>query len=120
MFDDGALLYLSNTDASIVQDVPTRLRLLNLLTAHLATLEARSSAAGASGGFVGSLKTATEGDVTVGASDYAVGSGKWFEQTPAGAAFWQATRPYRQGKYSSGPRFITGAPRMFGFGRRSF
>jgi hypothetical protein len=117
MFDEGGALFLDNTDGSIVPDVAKRLVLLNALVAHLATLELRAGAAGISGGFVGSLKTASEGDVSVGASDYPVGSGKWFEQTGPGATFWQGTRPYRQGSYTSGPRYITGRPRFPIFGR---
>lgn len=117
MFDDAALTLLSNSDC-IVPDVAKRLALYNMLVAHLATLDQRAQAAGASGGFVGSLKTATEGSVTVGASDYPVGSGKWYEQTQPGAMFWQASLPYRQGSYTPGPRYITGAPSVYPFGAR--
>lgn len=112
MFDQAALTLLSNSDC-VVPDVATRLALYNMLVAHLATLAQRAAAAGASGGFVGSLKQATEGVVTVAASDYPVGSGKWFEQTQPGAMFWQASLPYRQGAYMPGPRYITGAPRVY-------
>lgn len=120
MFDDAGATLLSNDDC-VVPDEAKRLVLLNMLVAHLATLEYRSTAAGPSGGFLGSLKNATEGSVTVGATDYPVGSGKWFEQTQPGAAFWQASKSYRQGHYTSGPRYITGAPAVFpGFNRVPF
>ena len=101
MFQDAALTLLSNSDASVVQDVPTRLALFNMLVAHLATLAARDAETG--GALVGRISNASEGSVSVGVADYPVGSGKWFEQTGPGALYWQAIRPYRQGRYQPGP-----------------
>lgn len=96
--DDGLLglyfaeaaLYLNNTNASIVLDVPVRTMLLYMLTAHIAFLAARDA------GMVGRVNTATEGSVSVG-SEFGppVGSQAWFAQSQYGASFWQATLRFR-------------------------
>lgn len=98
-------LYLDNTDASPVVDVPQRLLLLNMLVAHIAIL---SSAA--RGGLVGRLSTATEGSVTINAEMETPGTAAWFAQTQPGAAFWQATTVYRTMRYLPGPRPFLGVP----------
>lgn len=99
-------LYLDNTDASVVQDVPTRLLLLNMLVAHIAILNSA-----ARGGLVGRVSTATEGSVTVNAEmGPPSGSAAWFLQTAPGASFWQATATYRTMRYAPGPRPFLGVP----------
>jgi len=87
-----AELVLDNTDFSIVKDEGERETLLWLLVCHLATLYLR-------GDVVGNLTSASEGSVS---ASYAVldwGNGKWYGQTPCGAAFWEATKKYRVGGY---------------------
>lgn len=98
-------LYLDNTDASVVQDVPTRLLLLNMLVAHIAILNGA-----ARGGLVGRVSTATEGSVTVNAELATPGTAAWFAQTQPGASFWQATTAYRTMRYAPGPRPFLGVP----------
>lgn len=116
-FTEAGALYLDNTDCSIVQDVPTRLMLLNMLVAHIALL----GGAGAAGeaGLVGRISSATEGSVTIQA-DYnaSPGSEQWYAQTGPGAAFWAATARYRTMRYVPGPQPFLGVPGMItrGFG----
>jgi hypothetical protein len=93
---DEAGIYLYNTDASPVQDVTRRALLLNMLTAHVASLgglvdgEVRA---------VGRVASAGEGSVSV-SLDYApAGTNAWFNQTQYGAAFIQATSAFRGFRY---------------------
>jgi uncharacterized protein DUF4054 len=88
-----ATLYLNNTVTSPVQDLGMRAILLNMLTAHIAALNASP--------LVGRIDSATEGSVTVHAA-YATavsGSMAWYTQTKYGAAYWSATKPYRKFTY---------------------
>lgn len=101
-------LYLDNTDGSIVVDVGERGVLLNLLVAHIASINGGSAASEA--GLVGRIASVTEGSVTISA-EYEVGSGteKWFSQTPYGAQFWAATAKYRSATYVPGVQPYLGA-----------
>jgi hypothetical protein len=88
-------LYLDNTDGSVVaSDAVTyqpRLMLLNMLVAHLAALRAPDRA-----GLVGRIASAGQGSVNVSvAMDAQPGSAAWYQQTPYGASYWNATAPYR-------------------------
>jgi hypothetical protein len=96
---DEAGLYLNNTDASVVSDVQERGLLLNMLAAHIATLNATA----ATGGLVGRVTSATEGSVTVTVDYGAVtNSQAWYAQTPYGANYWAATAKYRTMRYVRG------------------
>lgn len=95
-------LYLSNTDASPVQNVARRAVLLNMLTAHIAYLGGALSVDGQPRP-VGRVSQAAEGSVSV-AFEYGVpGSKEWFVQTQYGAAFWQATLSLRSFRYFPRP-----------------
>lgn len=98
-----ATLYLTNTQFSRVQDVAKRAMLLNLLTAHVAAIEYGENGQAASP-LVGRINSAAEGSVNVG-TDYPVapGSQAWYIQTRYGAMYWEATAPYRVGRYVPGP-----------------
>jgi hypothetical protein len=101
-FDEAALLYLDNTEASRVQQVERRGLLLNMLVAHIAQINAGSSTQPASP-LVGRITTATEGSVSVSADMGAVpGTAAWFLQTKYGASFWQATAQFRTMRYVPG------------------
>lgn len=94
---DRACLCLDNTPASIVRDLKKRETLLFMLVCHLATLSMRGGAGG--GGAVGAVASATEGSVSV---SFAPMTGynaqsQWYAQTPCGAAYWQAVKPYIYG-----------------------
>lgn len=110
MYFGEAGLYLSNTDQSPVQNVNQRLTFLNMLTAHIAALNAPINGQPSSP-LVGRITSATEGSVTVQATmDYPPGSPQWFGQTKYGSAFWQATASLRTARYFAPPprRFESG------------
>lgn len=94
--------YLSNDDASIVQDITRRSVLLNMLTAHIAFLGGALEPDGMPQP-VGRVSNASEGDVSA-AFDYAQpGTLAWFNQTQYGAAFIQATSNLRSFRYRARP-----------------
>lgn len=95
-------LYLSNSDASPVQDLARRAMLLNMLTAHVATLGGALSADGQPLP-VGRVSSASEGAVSVSTDFAPAGSAAWFAQTQYGAAFWQATTALRSFVYIPQP-----------------
>lgn len=100
-FFDEAGLYLSNTDSSPVSDVTRRRTLLNMLTAHIASLNGALDGEVAP---VGRVSSATEGSVNVSLEGiYPPGSHGWYTQTQYGAAFWQATANYRRFNYVAKP-----------------
>lgn len=99
---DEACLYLSNSNASPVQDIPRRTLLLNMLTAHVAKLG--GFGAGASGvAPVGRLSSATEGSVSASLEYAQPGSNAWYAQTQYGASYWQATLNLRRFRYIPQP-----------------
>jgi hypothetical protein len=95
-------LYLSNTDASPVQNITRRQLLLNMLTAHIAYLGGALSADGQARP-VGRISQAGEGSVSAGLEYGVPGTQAWFVQTQYGAAFWQATTSLRGFRYRSQP-----------------
>ncbi len=99
---DQACLYLSNTDASPVQDIARRTLYLNMLTAHTATLGGALSANG-SPLPVGRTSQASEGSVSASFEYMTPGTQAWFTQTQYGAAFWQATSSLRGFRYRVRP-----------------
>lgn len=102
-FDDAGL-YLDNSDASPVQDISKRTRLLWMLTAHIAVLGGCFSADGRVQP-VGRMSQASEGSVSA-SFEYTTalpGTGAWFQQTQYGASFWQATVSLRGMRYIPNP-----------------
>lgn len=106
LFPEGCL-YCDNSDCSIVQDIPTRTILLNMLVAHLAKLNFGINGQPVSP-LVGRIDSATQGSVSVTAKfpDYN-GLAAWLNTTTYGAAYWAATARYRAFQYVPGcrPRF---------------
>ncbi len=96
-----ATLVLDPTDASMIVDPNQRALLLNLLTAHIASLE-QGTGNGPSG-LVGRVTHATQGSTSV-AADYGkiTQAESWYVQTPYGAKYWALTTPYRTLRYVSG------------------
>lgn len=95
LYFDEATLYCNNGSGALVPaDAVTyqpRLTLLNMLTAHIAALNAPGSS-----NLVGRVASATQGSVSVTADMGAQpGTAAWFNQTKYGAAYWQATAQYR-------------------------
>lgn len=110
-----ATLYCANKLGPVC-DVATLAALLYLLTAHVAWLMSPKDANGnptSSGGtlnpVVGRMSSATEGSVSIQTDNqYAPGSAQWFQQTPWGAAYWQATAIYRTFRWRASPRGALG------------
>lgn len=104
------------------------LRLMNMVTAHIAWMNAPRDATGnpATTGqpaspIVGRINSASEGSVSVGAEYNTSGSPSeaWFLQTKYGAAFWQATAQYRTALYSARPTMVPGGGLpQYVYGRR--
>ncbi|MCU5775119.1 DUF4054 domain-containing protein [Erwiniaceae bacterium BAC15a-03b] len=97
-----ATVYLNNTDTSPVTDIAVRAVYLNMLVAHLTALNS-----GVGGqkptGLVGRVASASEGSVSVSLDAGPSGAASWwYMQTPYGAAYWQATLPYRTIRYLPG------------------
>lgn len=109
-FAEAGLLYLDNSDASLVVDVPTRLVLLNMLVAHIAVLNGAADPNGEAAA-VGRVASASEGSVSA-SFDYtaAAGTEQWYAQTQYGATYWLATAPFRLATYVPGcqPAFDIG------------
>lgn len=117
LYFDEATLYLSNTECSVVVDTARRAVLLNMLTAHIAALNAKNAAGQLAASLVGRIDSATEGSVSVHADMPGVtGNSAWFQQTPYGAAYWQATAQYRTMRYVPGP--VTPIPFVYPLGWR--
>jgi hypothetical protein len=111
-------LYLNNTPCSVVQNVPIRLSLLYLLTAHIAALAARQAAEPDGNALVGRISDATQGSVSVSADvGTTTNNQAWFYQTQYGMSFWQATAQFRAGgRYKPGRVPNLG---IYSFGNRS-
>lgn len=96
MYFNEATIYLNNTVTSPVPDVGVRTVYLNMLTAHIASINGN----GKPSGVVGRVASGSEGTVSASMA-YANPSANraWFDQTPYGAAYWQSTRSYRTMRY---------------------
>jgi Protein of unknown function (DUF4054) len=98
-----AQLYCDNTPCSVIRDLCIRALLLNMVTAHIAALNAPLDGQPSSP-LVGRINSATEGSVSVGTQlDMPPGSAQWYAQTKYGLAFWQATAQFRAMRYVPGP-----------------
>lgn len=100
---DIATLYLDNQPWSQVCNLTKRAMILNLLTAHIATLF------GSIDGqpprpLVGRISQATEGSVSVTVDFPENPNAAWFNQTSYGAAAWVAMAPWRTARYIAAPQ----------------
>lgn len=97
-----AQLYCDNTPCSPICNLGERAVLLNMMTAHIAALNAPIGFMPSST-LVGRISGATEGSVSVQTqNDYPPGTVQWYQQTKYGAAFWAATAQYRTMHYVPG------------------
>jgi hypothetical protein len=100
-FDEAALI-LKNDASSLVKNEAERAILLNLLTAHIATLAGVVSpgGAGSTAGQVGRVSSASEGSVS---ASFDVGtvyaSQGWYMSTTYGAQYWALTGKYRRARF---------------------
>ena len=97
MYFNEAGYYCRNDGAGPVSDQTTLDTFMNMLTAHIAALNGGVNGQ-TPGQTVGRVSSASEGSVHVsldmqGSSPNAA----WFNQTKYGAAYWQASLPYRLG-----------------------
>lgn len=126
---DEAAVYCANDSSNPAFPAGVLPTLLNMLTAHIAWLNAPRNGSGmpaASGQppspLVGRINSASEGSVSVGVQLDASGSPSeaWFTQTRYGAAYWQASAQFRTARYSARPTMVGAAlfPFYAGYGRR--
>ncbi|MDN7490591.1 DUF4054 domain-containing protein [Burkholderia sp. AU45274] len=105
LYFNEAQLYCDNTPTSLITDTSPggeRELLLNMVTAHIAALNAPLNGQPSSP-LVGRISNATQGSVSVQTDFQVPGSAAWFAQTKYGAAYWQATTKYRSMLYVRGP-----------------
>lgn len=109
LYFDEATIYCRNK-LGPVPTIPVLTQLLNMLTSHIAQLNAPGTDPGAP---VGRLSDVTEGSVSASfENDYPPGSAQWFQQTKYGAAYWQATLAFRLFRYKTAP--VAGGPASWG------
>jgi hypothetical protein len=102
---DEAGIYLRNDGSGPVGDATTQLVLMNMITAHIAQLNATINGVAPSP-LVGRIASAGEGSVNVSTEYAAPGTAAWFSQTKYGANFWQASAAYRTMRYSPLPTVV--------------
>lgn len=105
LYFNEAQMYCDNTPTSVIRDASAggqREILLNMLTAHIAALNAPLNGQPSSP-LVGRISNATQGSVSVATqNDYPPGTVQWFQQTKYGAAFWAGTAQFRTMRYVPG------------------
>ena len=104
LYFNEAMIYVDNTESSVITDTNIRGMILNMIVAHIATLQARISSGSP---LVGRISSASEGGVSVSVSAApSTGSRIWFDQTLYGDAAWKALRPYGHAIYITAPQPI--------------
>lgn len=102
MFFEEAALNCNNSPRSRVRDLGERSVLLNLITAHIATLSGvtASGGAGSTATQVGRVSSASEGSVSASLDmgTQSKGAAYWM-QTQYGAQYWQISARYRTMSY---------------------
>ncbi len=113
-----ANIYIKNDGTSIIEDVPQRGVILNLMAAHIAALNAAvvPGQIASAGGLVGRISGATEGSVSVTLEPMGSGTSAmaaWLNQTRYGAQLWAMLQRFLTA------RFYTGRQPYLGIGPRS-
>jgi hypothetical protein len=108
-FNEAGLYWSNNTQNPSFKN-STLGTLLNMLTAHIAQLNAAQAGGQQANQLVGRIASAGEGSVNVSTEWKGSGSPSedWFVQTKYGAAFWQATAAYRTARYFANPVRVYG------------
>jgi hypothetical protein len=106
---DNASMLFANDCYSCIDNPDQRRDVLNLLTAHVATLFAPPpiGRGGSPTALVGALTNKSVGGVSVGSTGLfpgVSGTQAWYLQTPYGAKFWMLTRACRLFHYVQGPQ----------------
>jgi hypothetical protein len=120
MYFTEATLYCAN-NLNVVRQVQALTMMLYMLTAHIAQLNSPTTASGASSATPpGRIGSATQGSVSATfVNDYPPGTAQWYQQTKYGAAYWQASLPYRlshykpQSTFGAGPASSGGLPWLY-------
>lgn len=107
-----ATLYWRNDGTSLCSTIDLQSMFLNMITAHIAWLNALRDASGnpsttgtqIAPSLVGRISAASEGSVSVSTENsYPSGTDQWWQQSKYGSAFWAATAQYRTARYLPGP-----------------
>lgn len=109
-----ATRFQNNTDTSIVTDLAERAAYLNLLTAHIASMNGSGVRGRGASGIVGRVTNGSKGSVSVAASyrEPTSASEAWATQSTYGAEWWAATSKYRHFRYAAqAPRNFEPYPR---------
>lgn len=96
-----AAMYQRNDGSGPINDPARAAMLLNMLTAHIAQLNAPRKDGENAPELVGRIQSAGQGSVNV-STEYPLTGGAsqaWFAQTKYGAAWWQATAQFRTFRY---------------------
>lgn len=113
-----ATLYQANNGAGPIRDQTTASLLMNMLVAHIASLNAASAAGDVAPNVVGRISSAGEGSVNISTENqYPPGTPQWYQQTKYGAAWWAATAQFRTMRYMLGPAAVPAGQGLFGRGR---
>jgi hypothetical protein len=118
--DQAAMYFAEATDNhrndgfGPVEDATTQLRLLNMLTAHIAVRNAANANGSPASGLVGRISSATEGSVSVSTDAPGIpASAAWLAQTKYGLDYWNATKSYRTARYRARPTRVINGPYPF-------
>ncbi len=101
-----ATMYHANDGSGPVSTAQQQTILLNMLTAHIAKMNAPLATGAPAPDTVGRVSNASEGSVSVALDNpYPPGDPQWFQQTKYGSAYWAATRPFRTMRYRTTPPY---------------
>lgn len=105
-----ASLYHANDGTGPVRDPAQQALLMNMVTAHIAALNALDDDSDPKSPLVGRISNASEGSVSVAVqNDYPPGTAQWWQQSKYGSSYWAATAGYRTMRYRPGPRRYFGS-----------
>ena len=90
-----ATLYHRNDGGGPVSDIGTQQTLLNMLTAHIAELNAPDPEGAPASPLVGRIGSVSQGSVSTAVAYNASDPEQWFAQTKYGAAYWAASAQFR-------------------------
>ena len=112
LYFNEAAMYCDNSACGLVPNVTPsfqRATFLNMLTAHIAALNAPTvnpqnpTQSTPASPLVGRISNASEGSVSVAVqNDYPPGTVQWYQSTKYGAAYWAASTAYRTMQYVPG------------------
>ena len=102
-----ATVYQANNGAGPIRDATLALTLMNMLVAHIASLNTANANGTPAPNIVGRISNASEGSVSIGTDNqYPPGSPQWFQQTKYGAAWWAGTAQFRTMRNVVGPATV--------------